>query len=267
MFERMVRVIKRCLRKAIGLQKLTYEELMTVLWDIEAVINNRPLTYLDEDDQGQALTPSHLFCGRRTLDQPVKEVDPHLGSNLDGSDLAARTKQINLAVDHFWRRWLHEYLVELRESHKMKLKQKKINMQKGDVVLIFEAGVKRNKWPMGVINDVISGKDGVIRGAEVKKLTNGKAQVISRPIQKLYPLELNCSDHDASQLDPGDEIDTADPVISIDPDNPVQDVNKIELDNEFSKVMELKTKSRSKRIAAIDGQIRRRVAELYSERN
>ena len=57
------------------------------------------------------------------------------------------------------------------------------------------------------------------------------------------------------------ELGTNVPLTSVDP------VNNTDLDeNEFRKLMELKTKPRSKRIAAIDGQIRRRVAELYSEK-
>ena len=41
MFERMVRSTKRCLKKVIGHQRLTYEELLTTLIEVEAVINNR----------------------------------------------------------------------------------------------------------------------------------------------------------------------------------------------------------------------------------
>ena len=69
MYERMVRSTKRCLMKAVGSQRMTYEELNTVLVEVEAVLNSRPLTYIYDDDIELPLTPSQLFCGRRLLDR------------------------------------------------------------------------------------------------------------------------------------------------------------------------------------------------------
>ena len=60
---------KRCLRKAIGKCHLTFEEFVTVLDEMEAVLNSRPITYVYENDTETPLTPSHLFCGRRLIDQ------------------------------------------------------------------------------------------------------------------------------------------------------------------------------------------------------
>ena len=38
-FERMIKSAKRCLKKAIGRANLTYDELLTLLTEIEAVLN------------------------------------------------------------------------------------------------------------------------------------------------------------------------------------------------------------------------------------
>ena len=46
----MVKSTKRCLKKVLGNSRLTYEELSTVLTEIEGVINSRPLTYVYDDD-------------------------------------------------------------------------------------------------------------------------------------------------------------------------------------------------------------------------
>ncbi|GFQ91937.1 integrase catalytic domain-containing protein [Trichonephila clavata] len=65
-YERIVRSVKTILRKVIGKSSLTSEELETVLCEIEAVLNSRPITYIDSDSTGNfPLTPSHLLLMRR----------------------------------------------------------------------------------------------------------------------------------------------------------------------------------------------------------
>ena len=188
MFERMVLSTKRCLNKTIGLRKLTYEEFDTILLE---VINNRPLVYVEEDDKEQILTPNHLFTGWRN--EP-SDSGSYPTTNITRDEVISHSKKTGAAVDHFWKRWKQEYLVDLREHHKMKTKSKNVNVDKGDVVLIHEDGVKRNKWSMAVIEELITGKDGVTKGATVKKIgKNGKLSILNRPVQKLYPLEISSS--------------------------------------------------------------------------
>ena len=43
-FERMIKSTKRCLRKTIGQASLTYDELLTIVIEVEAVLNSRPLS-------------------------------------------------------------------------------------------------------------------------------------------------------------------------------------------------------------------------------
>ena len=56
----MVRSTKRCLRKIIaGQAKLSYDELLTIVTEIETIINSRPLSCLTPDDLEEPLTLSH----------------------------------------------------------------------------------------------------------------------------------------------------------------------------------------------------------------
>ena len=57
--------MKRCLRKALGNIKLSFDELCTVRTEVEATCNSRPLTYHYSDLGKEVLTPSHLSVGRR----------------------------------------------------------------------------------------------------------------------------------------------------------------------------------------------------------
>ena len=43
------------------------------------------------------------------------------------------------------------------------------------------------------MEEVIKGKDGNIREAKVRKIGKGKPEILNRPLQKLFPLEITCS--------------------------------------------------------------------------
>ena len=148
-FERLVRSTKRCLRKAIGKRRLTFEELVTVLDQIEAVLNSRPITYVYENDVETPLTPSHLFCGRRLLDTNDDD-DQTSDEDVDvcQEQIAERAKGTERIVNHFWKRWSKEYLLNLREVQKIKEGKKGAKVRVGEVVLVEGDGVKRSKWQM-----------------------------------------------------------------------------------------------------------------------
>lgn len=61
-YERMVGTVKRGLRKALHRKKISLQELQTVVTEIEARANNRPLIYLSDDiTQREPLSPS-IWC-------------------------------------------------------------------------------------------------------------------------------------------------------------------------------------------------------------
>ena len=72
----------------------------------------------------------------------------------------------------------------------MLTKQRKLDIKEGDVVPVQEDHVKRNKWKLGRIEEIIRGEDGIVRGAGVRTSNNGNVGRIRRPLQELYPLEL-----------------------------------------------------------------------------
>ena len=187
----LVRSTKRCLKKSLRCRRLNYEEMSTLLAEVEAVLNSRPLTYVYEDDVQQPLTPSHLFTGRRTItaNEIIEDDDEICDLTRDGA--IDRLNAVDMVLSHFWKRWVKEYLLNLRECHKMN-QRPEVHIKEGDVVLVQDDNVKRNKWKLAVVDRLIKGDDQRTRGAWVRLAKKGKQMTkMKRPIQKLYPLELN----------------------------------------------------------------------------
>ena len=171
---------------------LTYEDFYTVLVQIEGILNSQPLTYLDENCVEEPLTPIHLYCGHRILN-PIEgegyESDPDFKSNHEQE--LSRKHQLEQVLQSFWKHWRKNYLLELRSTH-VGNKTKESNIKVNDIVTILDGNQKGNKWQLGKIEKLIGGKDKIIRGAEVKVLEqNKKPTVIMRPLQRLFPLEMN----------------------------------------------------------------------------
>ena len=123
--------------------------------------------------------------------------------DISEKEITSRVKLINLSVEHFWKRWSREYLVSLRETHKMGAQSKSVVVKPGDAVMIHDDGLKRSRWVMGVVEETIFSKDGVIRGARVRKFSDeGRRQLIKRPLQKLYPLEIS---RDSDSIEKADD--------------------------------------------------------------
>ena len=204
-FERMVRSTKRCLRKTIGRAKLTYDELLTAVTEVEMVINSRPLTYVSSDDLQEPLTPSHFLTGRRTLSLPdslcyghdMEDDEVELTQDL----LTKRMRHLNVVLNQFWKRWSREYLLELRESHRHQAgTDGPVAVAAGDVVLVQE-DKPRAFWKLAQVKELISGRDGKVRGAILAVSSEkGRTTILQRPIQLLYPLEIKGQIKQPTQL-------------------------------------------------------------------
>ena len=81
-------------------------------------------------------------------------------------------------------------MTNLRECHDCNAQAIGKAPKVGDVVTVYEEGVKRNGWKMAVVESLIVGKDKEVRRAIVRVITKGKAVHLSRPVQKLLPIEI-----------------------------------------------------------------------------
>lgn len=160
-------------------QRLTYEDFNTIIIQIEACLNSRPLCPLsNEPDDCEALTPSHFLIGQALMTTPHPDVK-HITMNR-----LSRFQFMQRLLQDFWDTWSHEYLVRLQQRPKWK--QPHANMKAGQLVLIKEDNLPPSRWILGRITQTFPGKDGLVRAAEVKC----KNTTVSRPIHKLCLLPI-----------------------------------------------------------------------------
>ena len=57
--------MKTCLKKLSGRSRVDYEQLHTLLAEIQSVKNNRSLTFLYDEPAEEVLTENHLLFGRK----------------------------------------------------------------------------------------------------------------------------------------------------------------------------------------------------------
>lgn len=178
LWEAGVKSVKGHLLRVIGEQILTFEELYTVLVQIEALLNSRPLSELSTDPNDlNALTPGHFL----TLEPLTVLPDPdltHLAMNR-----LTRWQLLQRLHQDFWKRWHIEYLHTLMQRQKW-LNGQSENLTIGKLVLIKDDLSPPLRWCLGRITETHCGADGICRVATVKT-ANGTFQ---RPVVKLCPL-------------------------------------------------------------------------------
>ena len=93
---------------------LNYDEMQTVLFELEMILNDRSLKYVYPVEIENALTPNYLLFGR-TL---TSIADRNTPIQSRAQNITAQRKKVNRVINYFWDRWHKEYVVNLRETHK-----------------------------------------------------------------------------------------------------------------------------------------------------
>ena len=188
-YERMIGITKSVLKRVLGNALVTIDELATIVVEVEARINNRPITYIDSEEDIEALTPSHLLYGKTidTLPSIIDEDELDDDHIYDETTLTRRHKKILNLINVAWVKWRNEYLLALRERDRQAIPGSKSGMatpREGDVVLLIP-DQKYAPSQLGRIMEILPGKDGHERVVRLK--TKGGETI--RPIARLAKLE------------------------------------------------------------------------------
>ena len=179
LFEAMIKSAKRALKAILGETRLTDEELLTAVVEVEGLLNSRPLTYCSDDPKDEpVLTPNHFLIG-----QAGGQLAPRVAEDLACSP-RHRWKYVQQLVTQVWRRWNKEFLSLLQTRGKwLDIKE---DLEVGDVVLVADPGNPKGKWPLGRVVETFPCQDQHVRSVRVQ--SSGKTFI--RPICKLCPLKL-----------------------------------------------------------------------------
>lgn len=160
LWEAGVKSFKYHFRRVVGNANLNYEEFLTMIVEIEGILNSRPLTPISSDiNDLEALTPGHFLIGRaiNTISEPdITEVP---------INRLSRWKRVEKLTQLVWKRWSLDYLTHFQQRHKWQFTKNNVNP--GMMVILREDNLPKCKWILGRIINVIYGKDGCIRVANV----------------------------------------------------------------------------------------------------
>lgn len=161
LWESAVKSAKYHLKRVLGEQKVTFEELYTIITQVEACLNSRPITPMSESvDDLDILTPGHFLMGSSPSALPQEDLKGHNTNRLQRYHLMTQL------IQGFWKRWQSEYLCNLQQ--RLKWCGKISDIKTGDMVLVKEENTPPTKWQLGRVVELHTGSDSVCRVVSIK---------------------------------------------------------------------------------------------------
>ncbi|XP_055543151.1 uncharacterized protein LOC129728722 [Wyeomyia smithii] len=174
LWEAAVKVAKSQLYRQVGGSRLSYEDMSTVLAEIEAAMNSRPIVPMSEDPNDcTALTPAHFLIGTSMHAEPDPDLSEIPFTRLD------HYQRLQQLFQQFWHHWRTEYLQELQRDtcgHRPNTE-----IRPGRLAVIVDDFQHPVRWPIARIIAVHPGKDNLVR---VVTLRTPKGD-FTRPITKI----------------------------------------------------------------------------------
>lgn len=179
LWEAGVKSMKSHLKRVLGNASVTLEEFITIITEIEGILNSRPISPMSDNPNDLIpLSPGHFLIGRPITQIPEPKLISIASSKLTNYQRIQQIKQ------HFWVRWNKEYITELQFRYKWK--QHTDNIKINSMVIIKDNNLPPTCWKLGRIVEVHPGQDGLVRVVSIKT-QNG---IVKRAISQVCVLPL-----------------------------------------------------------------------------
>ncbi|XP_062553177.1 uncharacterized protein LOC134218260 [Armigeres subalbatus] len=176
LWEAAVKSAKKHLLKIVGNTNIAYEQMLTLLAQVEMCLNSRPLTPMpSEPSDLEVLTPGHFLVGANLQAVPDADFRGIPDNRLEVYDVVQKHLQ------NIWARWYPEYLQQL-QSRATKGCNPPVTVEEGRIVVVKEDNIPPASWPLGRIMKLHPGKDGVVR---VVTLRTAPGKDIVRAVAKI----------------------------------------------------------------------------------
>ena len=172
-WERMVRSVRKVLNALQPNSIYSEDVLVTVLTEVEAVINSRPLTPVSfHNIEEGPLTPNDLLCPDASHNLPTAPSEDR------DAYLYDKYKQTKFLINKARERWVKEYLPNIADRNKWFAEQR--NLQINDIVILADHPNSK-ELDLGRVVGVYPDRKGLVRSAKLR-IKNGE---IIRPIVKM----------------------------------------------------------------------------------
>ncbi|XP_011858303.1 PREDICTED: uncharacterized protein LOC105555871, partial [Vollenhovia emeryi] len=162
-WEAGIKSAKTHLKRVLGNALVTFEEFYTLLTEIEAILNSRPLTPMSSDPNDfSALTPGHFLIGSSLTAIPQVDLQDTASNRLTRYQLLIKLLQ------HFWSRWSREVLSQMQPRNKWKSCNLTDSLKPDTLVILRDDRLPPLQWKLGRITEIHPGKDKLVRVVSIK---------------------------------------------------------------------------------------------------
>jgi hypothetical protein len=175
--KQVLKSLKYHWKQIVGKALLTFEEFNTLITQVEACLNSRPLIALsNEPNDPSYLSPGHFLIGAPLISLPEPDFTNSTMNSL------SRWQRVQRFNQQLWKRWSSDYLNNLQQWSKRPSQQPYFHP--GMLVLLREDNLPPTSWRLAIISESFLGSDGHVRVVTVKT----SCGQFKRPIHKLAAL-------------------------------------------------------------------------------